>query len=157
LPAEHAIAPTHVWLPDPDDPTAFDARLRAAGGVDFFILASGASDGHVAFNPPGTPADAPSAIVRLAETTRRDNLATFPDFRALEEVPPYGLTVGLGTIASVSHEVAMVIHGAHKQEAARRLLASTAFDPAWPATIVHRCRNAHIHLDRASAGLAEAR
>jgi glucosamine-6-phosphate deaminase len=155
LPAERQVKPGNVWFPDPDEPPAYDARIQAAGGVDLFILASGGSDGHVAFNPPGTPAEAPSAIVRLAETTRRDNLGTFPDFRSLAEVPPYGLTVGLGTIAAQSRAVAMVIHGAHKRGAASRLLASTGFDSSWPATIVHRCRNAQIHLDRAAAALSD--
>jgi glucosamine-6-phosphate deaminase len=153
LPEERRLPEPNLWFPDPRDPPAYDARIGAAGGIDLFVLASGGSDGHVAFNPPGTPADAPSAIVRLAETTRRDNLATFPAFRSLAEVPPYGLTIGLGTIAAQARTVAMAIHGAHKQAAARRLLESTAFEEGWPATIVHCCRNAHIHLDRAAAGL----
>jgi glucosamine-6-phosphate deaminase len=153
LPAARQVPAGNIWFPDPDDPPAYDARIEAAGGIDLFILASGGSDGHVAFNPPGTPAEAPSAIVRLAETTRRDNLGTFPEFKSLAEVPPYGLTIGLGTIAAQSHAVAMVIHGAHKQGAATRLLESTGFDSSWPATIVHGCRNAQIHLDRAAAGL----
>jgi glucosamine-6-phosphate deaminase len=153
LPAARQVPPGNVWLPDPADPAAYDARIAAAGGVDFFLLASGGSDGHVAFNPPGTPAGSPSAIVRLAETTRRDNLGTFPDFRSLAEVPGYGLTIGLGTIAAQSRAVAMVIHGAHKQAALARLLASEGFDPAWPATILHRCRRAEIHADRAAMGL----
>src|SRR5207253_2965800 len=27
-----------VWLPDPDDPAAFDERIAAAGGIDLFLL-----------------------------------------------------------------------------------------------------------------------
>lgn len=59
-----------VWFPSPQDPAAYDVRLAEAGGVDLFLLASGASDGHVAFNPPGTAADSGSRITALAETTR---------------------------------------------------------------------------------------
>ena len=44
-----------VWFPDPRDPAAYDARIADTGGLDLFLLASGASDGHVAFNPPGSP------------------------------------------------------------------------------------------------------
>ena len=33
---------------------AYEPRIAAAGGVDLFIVASGASDGHVAFMPPGS-------------------------------------------------------------------------------------------------------
>jgi glucosamine-6-phosphate deaminase len=150
----HQIPKEHVWFPDIDKPESYDCRIEAAGHVDLFILASGASDGHVAFCPPGSPADGPSCIVRLAEATRRDNLSTFPAFKSLDDVPQYGLTVGLGTIAKQSKAVAMVIHGVHKQAAAKRLSESTAFDPQWPATIIHHCRNASVFLDAHAAGAA---
>ena len=150
----HQVPKKHVWFPDATDPGAYDARIKAAGGVDLFILASGATDGHVAFNPPGSPADGPSCIVKLAEETRRDNLGTFPDFPSLDAVPHHGLTVGLGTIANLSQAVAMVIHGAHKQGAAKRLTDSDDFDPQWPATIIHRCKQVRILLDTAAAAQA---
>ena len=145
------IPPHNVWLADPANPGALDARLAAAGGVDLFLLASGASDGHVGFNPPGTAIDSGSRIVRLAETTRRDNLATFPAFEGLAAVPTHGVSVGLGTIARLSSAVIMVLNGTHKQAAALRLLSEAAFTPDWPATIVHACHNARIALDEAAA------
>ena len=151
LPAPARVPRANVWLPDPVDPAAFDARLAAAGGVDLFLLATGASDGHVAFNPPGTGLDSVTRVVRLADSTRRDNLATFPDFRGLGEVPTHGVSVGLGTIARLSRAVALVAHGAHKAAAVRRLLAATEFTPDWPATVVHACRDARLLLDRAAA------
>jgi len=139
-----------LWIPDPRAPERFDARLAAAGGIDLFLLASGASDGHVAFNPPGTTLESVTRVVRLAESPRRDNLATFPAFHDLAEVPGSGVSVGLGTIAGLSRAAAMVIHGSHKREAARRLLAGEGFDPSWPATVIHACRGARILLDRAA-------
>src|SRR5688572_551101 len=39
------IAQQSVWLPDPGDPSAYRRSLKEAGGVDLFIVASGASDG----------------------------------------------------------------------------------------------------------------
>jgi glucosamine-6-phosphate deaminase len=140
-----------LWIPDPGAPERFDARLAEAGGVDLFLLASGASDGHVAFNPPGTTLESATRVVRLAESTRRDNLATFPDFHALKEVPDAGVSVGLGTIASLSRAAVMVIHGVHKRETARRVLEAAHFDPSWPATVIHACRGGRLYLDRAAA------
>jgi glucosamine-6-phosphate deaminase len=105
------IPPEQVWLPDPADPAAYDERLETAGGVDLFILASGATDGHVAFLPPGSPPDGSTAIVRLAETTRRDNLTTFPGFLSLDDVPTHGVSVGLGTIRRLSRRIRLIIHG----------------------------------------------
>jgi glucosamine-6-phosphate deaminase len=141
-----------VWLPDPADPAAYDGRIATAGGVDLFLLASGASDGHVAFVPPGSPRDGRTAVLELAESTRRDNLATFPEFASLDEVPRHGVTVGLGTIARLSRSVRLVLHGAEKAEAADRLLRLDSFDPDWPASIVHECADAEIWLDRAALG-----
>jgi glucosamine-6-phosphate deaminase len=69
---------------------------------------------------PGNGDRQRSRILRLAETTRRDNLATFPAFEALEAVPTHGVSVGLDTIARLSAAVVMVLNGAHKQAAPGR-------------------------------------
>jgi len=139
-----------VWLPDESDPAAYDERIDNAGGVDLFLLASGASDGHVAMLGPGAPRDGRTAVVELAETTRRDNLATFPEFRSLDEVPRHGVSVGLATIAD-ARALRLVLHGEGKREATRRLLALDRFDPSWPASIVHEHPDARIYVDEAAA------
>jgi glucosamine-6-phosphate deaminase len=136
-----------VWLPDPADPGAYDERIAAAGGIDLFLLASGSSDGHVAFLPPGSPSDGRTSVVRLAESTRRDNVASFPEFESVEDVPRHGVSVGLATIAD-ARSVRLVLHGAGKRHAAEQVLARDRFDPAWPASIVHDCPDAGIWLDR---------
>lgn len=151
LPAPRRIPPDQVWFADPAQPAEYDGRIRRAGGVDLFITASGASDGHVAFNAPGTAIDSGSRIVPLAETTRRDNLGTFPQFRGLDEVPRHGVTVGLGTIRTLSRRVVLLIHGAGKREAVRRLAACRGFDPLWPASFIFACLNPLILLDKEAA------
>ena len=144
------IPPANVWFPDPSDLPAYRRRLEDAGGVDLFIVASGATDGHVAFVRPGTPLNSDTGIIELAETTRRDNMATFPDFRSLDEVPTHGVSVGLGTIRDLSRSVRLVMHGPGKRIAARRVLAAPDFEPDWPATFIHRCRDARILIDDAA-------
>ena len=148
----HICAPLDVseerlWVPDPQDATSYDERIAAAGGVDVFLLASGSSDGHVGFLPPGSPLDGRTAVVRLAESTRRDNLKTFPHFRSVDDVPTRGVTVGLATFAD-SRALRLVMHGREKQEATARLLELAEFDPAWPASIVHEHEDAAILVDR---------
>jgi glucosamine-6-phosphate deaminase len=143
------IPEERVWVPDPDDPAAYDARIADASGIDLFVLGSGASDGHVAFLPPGSPADAGTSVVELAETTRRDNLSTFPKFASLDEVPRHGVSIGLGTIRA-SRAVRLVLHGPGKRAAAARLLELGRFDPAWPASVVYACADAAIVLDEAA-------
>ena len=117
-----------LWVPDPDDPAAYDERIAAAGGIDVFLLASGASDGHVAMLGPGA---------------RRDNLRTFPAFASLDEVPKRGVSVGLATIAD-ARALRMVVHGEDKRDAIERLLSYDRFDPEWPASIVHDHDDAEI-------------
>ena len=132
-----------VWMPDPDDPPAYDDRIAEAGGIDLFLLASGASDGHIAMLGPGAPRVGRTSVVPLAESTRRDNLATFPEFESLGEVPTQGISVGLGTIAD-ARTLRMVIHGEDKRGAIERLLSYESFDPEWPASIVHDHDDAEI-------------
>jgi glucosamine-6-phosphate deaminase len=136
-----------VWLPDVDDPGAYDARIEDAGGVDLFLLASGASDGHVAFVPPGSPRGGRTSVIPLATSTRQDNVATFPDFDSLDDVPLQGVSVGLGTIAD-ARRLRLVLHGAGKRAATARLLALDGFDSSWPASVVHDHPDAQVWIDK---------
>lgn len=148
-------APQQLWTADPDQPEAFDERIAAAGGIDLFLLASGDSDGHVAFNQPGTPRDARTHLVTLGEATRRDNMDTFPEFTRLDMVPRNGVTVGIDTIARLSAEVVMMLIGEHKRRAFERITTAHEYQPDWPATIVTECRGALLLAD-ASAAAHEA-
>ena len=137
------IPDERVWLPDPGEPDEYEQRIENAGGIDVFLLASGASDCHVAFLPPGSPVDGTTSVVPLADSTRRDNLATFPEFKSLGDVPARGVSVGLGTITR-ARRLRLVLHGPDKRTAAQRILARDRFDPAWPATVVHEHPDAQI-------------
>ena len=139
-----------LLLPDPSEPSLYDGRIAGLGGIDLFLLASGASDGHVAFLPPGSPLGGRTSVVTLAESTRRDNVATFPEFASVEDVPTQGVSVGLGTIRAAK-ALRLVLHGRDKQAAAARLLDPDHFDPAWPASVVHSHGDAETWLDREAA------
>lgn len=143
------ITPDRLWFPDPQDPASYDARLVGAG-VDLFILASGDSDGHVAFNPPGTPLEAGTRVTALADSTRRDNLGTFPEFGSLDQVPRHGLGVGPATIRDCARRAVLVAPGAGKRVAVARLRAATGYDPCWPATVLLECREPALYLDLAA-------
>jgi glucosamine-6-phosphate deaminase len=144
------LGAAEVWLPDVDDPAAYDERIADAGGIDLFLLASGASDGHVAFVPPGSARDGRTSVIPLATSTRRDNLATFPEFDTLDDVPLHGVSVGLGTIAD-ARSLRLVLHGPGKRAAAARLLAVNGFDPSWPASVVHDHPDAQVWIDKEAA------
>jgi glucosamine-6-phosphate deaminase len=145
----------HLWVPAVASPAAYDGAIADAGGIDVFLLASGAGDGHVAFNTPGAAADSRTRLVDLPDSTRRDNLTTFPSFGGdLAAVPRRGVTVGIATIVTHSAAVIMLAHGADKGTAARRLTSADAYDPRWPATVVAACAHPRLFLDRAALDAA---
>ena len=144
-----------MWIPDPQNPQAYEERLRTAGGIDLFILASGDSDGHVAFNPPGTPPDSRTRVIELAETTRRDNLGTFPEFNGLDDVPRYGISVGIATISEFTRRAILVAPGRSKRVAVQRITSSSSYDPEWPATVLVLCPDSAIYADELSAQPSE--
>lgn len=147
------VAPTEIWVPDPADPAGYDERIDAAGGIDLFLLATGAGDGHIAFNQPGTPRDARTHVTPLGEATRHDNMGTFPEFTHLDMVPTHGVTVGVDTIAASSREVIMIVCGTHKHAAYQRIAAAEVYQPDWPATVVVECKNPTLIADHAAAYL----
>ncbi len=150
LPAPMQLREAEVWFPEPHDPGAYDDRIADAGGIDFFLAASGAGDGHVAFNPPGSALTSRSRIVTLSEQTRRDNLQTFPALGSIGNVPRFGVTVGISTIVA-ARAVSMVAWGEGKRTTVARLRAATAYEPDWPATLIHVCANREIVVDITAA------
>jgi len=144
------LQPSHVWFPLTENPSEYDARIAAAGGIDCFVLASGASDGHVAFNPPGSPRDSRTRIIPLSEETRRDNLQTFPSFGTLETVPHHGVSVGVATIAA-SREAIMLAMGVGKRLTVSRMRAADCYQADWPATLIHDVATAQIVVDAAAS------
>lgn len=153
---EHRIPDANLWYPDPRAADGdYDRALAEAGGIDVFLLASGASDGHVALNPVGAGPDTVTRVVALGEETRRDNLGTFPTLRSIERAPRYGVTVGIRTIRELSRSVIMVVTGTHKQSTVRRLAAAEAYEPDWPATVLTECSSPRFLVDSSAASLLQ--
>ena len=146
-----------IWLPDPSEPHRYDRLITQSGGIDMFLLASGASDGHIAFNPPGSPRDSITRIVELSRETRVDNMVTFPDFNSLDEVPAHGVSVGISTIAELSRSAVMVCLGSRKRHTTRRIIEADRYDPSWPATIVTEIPNAELWFDPGAAQVRQSK
>ena len=145
--ADRGLTPDRVHFPDPSNVDAYERLLESRGGVDLFILASGDTDGHIAFNPPGSELTSRTRVVEIPLSTRLDNLGTFPDFHSLDEVPTFGVTVGVGTILTHTHRAVLVAPGASTQTAVRRISQSTAYDPQWPASVLVCCREPALYTD----------
>lgn len=142
----YRFSSSQVWLPDPNDLHGSEAQLRSSM-VDLMLLASGSGDGHVAFNPPGTAMEAMTSIVELPESTKQDNIATYPDFRSVRDVPALGVTLGIRTIIEVSRQAVLVAAGVDKARALAMIGRHTTYSPSWPASVIHECRFSRVLTD----------
>lgn len=114
---------TRCHLPDgaPEDRAAagnrYEEQIDSAGGIELQLLGIG-TDGHIAFNEPGSSLASRTRIKALTEQTRRDN-ARF--FSSLDEVPKLALTMGVGTILEAEH-VLLLATGENKALAVQALV-----------------------------------
>jgi glucosamine-6-phosphate deaminase len=145
------ICPDRVNGPDPssdDLPIAgecYEALIAAAGGIDLQVLGIG-SDGHLAFNEPGSSLASRTRIKTLTAQTRKDN-ARF--FGSLDEVPTHVLTQGLGTILEARH-LLLIATGETKADA----IAAAVEGPvsaSCPASVLQLHPHVTVLLDPAAA------
>src|SRR3954464_15413374 len=90
----------------------YERRITECGGIDVQILGIG-SDGHIAFNEPGSSLSSRTRLKTLAPQTIDDN-ARF--FESRDEVPVYAITMGVGTILQ-ARQILLLANGAKKAEA----------------------------------------
>jgi glucosamine-6-phosphate deaminase len=92
--------------------TWYENRIRECGGIDLQVLGIG-SDGHVAFNEPGSSLGSRTRRVTLTEQTLDDN-ARFFDKKS--DVPRHAISMGVGTIMD-ARKLVMVVNGKNKAPA----------------------------------------
>lgn len=145
------LHPEQVDSPDPDRdalPTAgprYERRIADAGGIDLQVLGIG-SDGHLAFNEPGSSLTSRTRLKTLTDQTRRDN-ARF--FGSLDQVPRHVLTQGLGTILDARHLV-LLATGAGKAEAVAAALEGP-LSASCPASVLQLHPHVTVLLDEGAA------
>ena len=95
----------------------YEQRIAERGGIDVQILGIG-SDGHIAFNEPGSSLHSRTRLKTLAQQTIDDN-ARF--FESREDVPTYAITMGVGTVLD-ARRLVMLANGQHKAWAVAQAL-----------------------------------
>ena len=146
----YKITNERILFPNVLDPAKYDYQIKNMGGIDIFLLASGSSDGHVAFNNNHSKINQNTHIIKLTKETRRDNMKTFPNFKSIKEVPKYGITVGLNTIATLSKSATLVLTGNEKKYAFSMTTQNGRFNNKWPASIIYKCKKYRIFTDNLS-------
>jgi glucosamine-6-phosphate deaminase len=102
------IYPDHCNFPY--RPTlSFEDKMYANSGIDLCILGIG-SNGHIAFNEPGSSFKSRTRVVDLTEQTIKDNAKHFD---SIDDVPKQAITMGLRTIME-SKKIILMANGKHK-------------------------------------------
>ena len=112
------IKNTHVLNGLAKDPkkecAAYEKQIKQAGGIDIQVLGIG-SDGHIAFNEPGTSLKSRTSIVYLTPSTVKDNARLF--FKGdMKAVPKSALSMGVGTICEAK-KIILLAFGKGKADA----------------------------------------
>ena len=118
--------------------------------VDIQLLGIG-SDGHIAFNEPGTAFDSGTHICDLAKSTIKDN-ARFFDYD-MSKVPTQACTQGIGTIMKAKN-ILLIATGANKAKAVKNMLEGPV-NESCPASILQKHKNVYVILDGPAASLLE--
>lgn len=127
---------------------AYEQAIKDAGGVDVQLLGIG-TDGHIAFNEPGSSLASRTRSKALHRQTREDNARFFDG--DLDAVPTRCVTQGIGTIMDARHLVLIAL-GEGKAEAVRELIEGPV-SALWPATALQLHPHVTVVVDTGAASL----
>ena len=127
----------------------YDKLIEEFGGIDIQILGIG-SDGHIAFNEPGTPFDSLTHVAELAESTIVDNSRLFND---ISEVPTKAVTMGLKSIMN-ARKIVLIATGKNKAKAIYNLLKGPKTEEV-PCSILQDHPDCTIYVDEEAYSLVK--
>ncbi len=127
----------------------YDNKIAAAGGIDIQILGIG-SDGHIAFNEPGTPFDSLTHETELTEQTIKDNSRLFND---ISEVPTRAVTMGLKSIMN-ARKIVLIATGKNKAKAVYGLLKGKPTEDM-PCSILQSHPDVTVYVDEDAYSLCK--
>ena len=145
------LSNTHVLNGMAKDPEQecrdYEAQIRKAGGIDIQVLGIG-SDGHIAFNEPGTSLASRTGLRKLTRDTRIVNSRFFDNDP--EKVPAYALCTGVATVMDAK-EVLIEISGHNKARAMAHVVEG-GISQMWTCSCLQMHENAIIACDEAACG-----
>lgn len=120
----------------------YEERIKSFGGIDVQVLGIG-SNGHIAFNEPGSSLGSRTRIKTLTNATREANKRFF---KTDEEVPKYAITMGVGTIMDAK-ELLLVATGESKADAIKSSVEGP-LTAMCPASIIQMHKEAFVIVDK---------
>ena len=112
---------------------------------DLQLLGLG-SNGHIAFNEPGTPFGSNTHVVELAESTVKDNARLFDD---ISEVPRKAFTMGIQQIMQAK-KILILASGANKADAVYKMVKGEVTEQV-PASVLQLHPDCVLIADREAA------
>jgi len=124
----------------------FKDTVEKFGGIDLQILSIG-TNGHIAFNEPGTPFESTYRIAPISQNTIEDKAGMFG---GRESVPRFGLSMGIRDIMVV-RKILLVAKGPSKAPVIKKILSGVlTTDVPASVLLLHPCLE--IIIDRQAAG-----
>lgn len=149
------ISPDHTHLPKGKatdlqaECQRYEDLIESVGGIDLQILGLG-TNGHIAFNEPGSSFKSPTAVVDLAQETLDAN-ARF--FDSVEEVPTQAITMGIASIMKAG-KIILLVSGESKAEALKQTINGEVTEDV-PSSVLKNHSNVTIIADEAALSLVE--
>ena len=147
------IKPENIHIPDGEVKAnqvrtycqAYEAKIEAAGGLDFQLLGIGRT-GHIGVNEPGSNQNSRTRLVNLDHITRED---AAEGFQGLEYVPKRAITMGIATVLSAKRIVLMA-WGQKKSEVVQQAIEGTVTSQL-PSSFLQMHKNTTLVLDEEAA------
>ncbi len=114
-----------------EDPSTIETAIEQLGGLDLAILGLG-PNGHLGFNEPPSPADAPTRLLDLTPASLVSNATYWGEL----SVPGQAITAGMDVILA-ARQVLLLVGGAHKRAVLRSALEGEQ-TPDLPASLLRR-------------------
>ncbi len=128
--------------PDPKEECArYEHEIRTRGGIDLALLGIG-TNGHIAFNEPGSAFDSRTRLVHLHPDTLLANFKGAPPVTS-------ALTLGIGTLLE-ARKIVIVAMGKSKSQAVRSAI-SDPIHPSVPASALQNHPDVTWMLDQESS------
>jgi len=122
----------------------YEAAAREIGGFDISILGLG-PNGHIGFNEPPSPPDAPTRVVDL---TPESILSNARYWGGDDQVPRQALTCGMDLLLAARRTL-LLVSGAHKHEVLHHTVEGPE-TPEVPASYLQSASNVTVIADRAA-------
>jgi|SRR5690625_3312 len=122
----------------------YEKLIQEVGGIDLQILGLG-TNGHIAFNEPGTAFDSRTSIVNLTKETLEANRRFFD---SIDEVPTQAVSMGIGSIIEAK-EIILLASGESKAAALSQVIAGNVTEDL-PGSILQQHDHVTVIADEAA-------